>query len=111
MDNFGRPLPKPSATSAPFWEAAVRKKLKLQYCKQCRKFQHYRQLASLQEYVRIAQDGPRIERFVRQENDAWVLTDASGLAASLELTSIVGTLALVDVYEKVTFETENDTET
>jgi hypothetical protein len=41
MDNFGRPLPKPSATSAPFWEAAVRKKLKLQYCKQCRKFQHY----------------------------------------------------------------------
>jgi uncharacterized OB-fold protein len=41
MDNFGRPLPKPTATSAPFWEAAHRKELKLQYCKQCRNFQHY----------------------------------------------------------------------
>ena len=41
MDNFGRPLPKPTATSAPFWEAAHRKELKLQYCKQCLNFQHY----------------------------------------------------------------------
>jgi uncharacterized OB-fold protein len=41
MENFGRPLPKPSATSAPFWEAAHRQQLILQYCKQCRVFQHY----------------------------------------------------------------------
>lgn len=76
-----------------------------------KKFQHYRQLAPLQAYVLIAQDGPRIERFMRQENDAWVLTDASDLDADLELTSIGCTLALAEVYEKVTFEAENDSET
>ena len=41
MENPGRPLPKPTATSAPFWEAAHRGQLELQYCNQCQKFQHY----------------------------------------------------------------------
>jgi uncharacterized OB-fold protein len=41
MDNFGRPLPKPTATSAPFWEAAHCGELKLQYCTHCQAFQHY----------------------------------------------------------------------
>jgi uncharacterized OB-fold protein len=41
MDNYGRPLPKPTATSAPFWEAAHRGQLELQYCSQCHRFQHY----------------------------------------------------------------------
>lgn len=73
-----------------------------------KKFQHYRQLASLQEYVLVAQEGPRIERFLRQPGSAWVLTDVTGVAASLELTSIGCALALSDVYEKVRFETGNE---
>src|SRR6476646_9554528 len=36
------------------------------------KFVHYRRLASLQEYVLVAQDKVRVERYTRQ-NDWWVL--------------------------------------
>jgi Uma2 family endonuclease len=67
-----------------------------------RKFQHYRELKSLQEYVLIAQDSPRIERYLRQD-DGWQFTDVKGLDSQLELTSIGCTLKLTDVYEKVRF--------
>ena len=71
-----------------------------------KKFQHYRTLVSLQEYVLIAQDGPRIERFTRQADDTWLLADAAEMGAALALESIQCNLALADVYEKVTFECE-----
>jgi Uma2 family endonuclease len=71
-----------------------------------KKFQHYRQIESLREYLLIAQDSPRIERFVRQDDDTWVLTDAVGLEASIALASVAATLPLVEVYERVTFEAE-----
>lgn len=70
------------------------------------KFQHYRALESLQEYVLISQDSPRIERYARQDNDQWLLTDAAGLDAMITLDSVGCTLALADVYEKVDFEEE-----
>lgn len=69
-----------------------------------KKFQHYRQLAALREYVLIAQDSPRIERFLRRDDESWVLQDAQGLDSHLELPSIGCTLTLADVYQKVTFE-------
>jgi Uma2 family endonuclease len=69
-----------------------------------RKFQQYRQLESLQEYLLIEQDKPRIEHYLRQADNTWLLADAVGLDASLELPSIGCTLKLADVYQKVTFE-------
>lgn len=66
------------------------------------KFQHYRKLPSLQEYVLISQNKPRIERFQRQ-NDLWTLTDAETLDTLLELSSIECCIALKDIYRKVTF--------
>ncbi|HVU13228.1 MAG TPA: Uma2 family endonuclease [Phototrophicaceae bacterium] len=71
-----------------------------------KKFQHYRALESLQEYVLIAQDQPRIERYLRQPNHEWLLSDAVGLESRLELPSIQCVLALADVYEKVDFEAQ-----
>ncbi len=68
-----------------------------------KKFQHYRELAALREYVLIAQDSPRIERYWRQDDDIWQFTDAKGLDASIELTSIGCTLTLAEVYEQITF--------
>lgn len=67
-----------------------------------KKFQHYRELASLQEYLLISQDSPRIERYLRQEN-AWALSDAVGLDTVLTLPSIGCTLMLAEVYERVKF--------
>ena len=68
-----------------------------------RKFQDYRDIQSLQEYVLISQDNPRIERFTRQ-NDVWVFADASLLDETIELPSIACVLNLEDVYHKVNFE-------
>lgn len=41
-----------------------------------RKFQHYRTIDSLREYVLIAQDQPRIERYLRQDDGTWLHTGA-----------------------------------
>ena len=68
-----------------------------------RKFQAYRELDSLQEYVLIAQDSPHIERYLRQADHVWQFTEAIGLDAEIKLTSIECTLVLADIYEQVTF--------
>jgi len=72
------------------------------------KFQRYREIDSLQEYILIAQDSPHIERFLRQENGQWLLSEVDELDASFELTSIGCTLKLAEVYEQVSFEAAAD---
>lgn len=64
------------------------------------KFAHYRRIASLSDYLLIAQDRVRIERFERR-GDEWVLSEANDMASTLSLTSIGCPLALVDVYGNV----------
>jgi len=68
-----------------------------------RKFGHYRRIESLEEYIVIAQDEPRVEQFVRQAEGHWLLSEASGLEQTLLLPSISGTLSLADVYDRVRF--------
>jgi Uma2 family endonuclease len=70
-----------------------------------KKFERYRNVESLQEYLLVWQEGAHIERYVRQEV-GWLLTEAKGLDARLELSSIGCTLALAEVYDKVTFDEE-----
>jgi Uma2 family endonuclease len=72
-----------------------------------KKFQNYRTLPSLEEYLLVSQDTPRIERYLRQNDGQWLFSDTTGLEASLELPSIGCTLSLSDVYNKVTFETDS----
>ena len=67
------------------------------------KFERYQQMASLQEYVLIAQDRPRVERYARRGDGQWLLTVVTGLEGALSLPSIECELALADVYRKVTF--------
>jgi Uma2 family endonuclease len=65
------------------------------------KFAHYRRLASLREYVLVAQDRVRVEHYVRR-GEQWLLTELAGLDATLPLESLGCALALADVYERVT---------
>lgn len=67
-----------------------------------KKFQHYRTLTSLQEYVLISHDSVRVEHFVKQGTQ-WVPTDANTLEAILALPSIDGIVAVKNIYEQVTF--------
>ena len=66
-----------------------------------KKFEHYRTIDSLSEYVLVAQDEPRVEQYLRQEDGRWLFTAAAGLEASLALPSIQCELSLAEVYEKV----------
>ena len=66
-----------------------------------RKFEHYRSLDSLAEYVLIAQDRPQVESYQRQPDQQWLLTDSHGLDSTLRLHSIDGDLPLAEIYDKV----------
>ena len=75
------------------------------------KFTHYRQLASLQEYVLVAQDKVLVEHYRRQEKQSttpitgkdWIFTDFQELEEILPLISIQCELPLQEIYELVTF--------
>ncbi len=66
-----------------------------------KKFDHYRQLASLREYLLVSQDSPKLERFARNPDGTWTLTIVSGLDQSLDLSAIGVRLSLAEVYDKV----------
>jgi len=68
-----------------------------------RKFLNYRTILSLREYILISQDGYHVERYMRQSNNTWVFSEATGKEGVLELTTVQCTLALEAVYEKIQF--------
>lgn len=67
------------------------------------KFQAYRTVESLKEYLLVSQEKPLIEQYIRDEGGEWRYKTADGLASSLTLPSINCTLNLVAVYDKVDF--------
>jgi Uma2 family endonuclease len=67
-----------------------------------RKFAHYRRLASLREYVLVAQDRVLVERSTRQ-GDQWLLMELSRMEDVLRLASIDCDVALSEIYAKVRF--------
>jgi Uma2 family endonuclease len=66
------------------------------------KFEHYRRLDTLCEYVLISQDRQRIEKFVR-EGDGWRFTEIDDLAGSLRIDTLDCAVALSDIYDQVEF--------
>ena len=68
------------------------------------KFQHYRTIDTLQEYLMVAQDRIAVELYRRQADGTWLLSEANTLNSSLMLTSIGCTLALANIYKRVSFE-------
>ena len=66
-----------------------------------KKFEHYRKLDSLSEYILIAQDRYHVERYVRQPDNQWLLAETDNVHDTLSLTSIACNLALADIYDKV----------
>lgn len=73
------------------------------------KFENYRTIETLRDYVLIAQDHYHIEHYIRQANGQWLLTEANQLDEAIDLQSIECTLGLEDVYEKVEI-AQNDEE-
>jgi Uma2 family endonuclease len=68
-----------------------------------KKFEHYRQIPTCREYLLVSQHESRIEQFIRQADGRWVLNEAVGLEATLELPSLRISVSLAEVFAKVNF--------
>jgi Uma2 family endonuclease len=64
------------------------------------KFAHYRRLETLQEYVLVAQDEVRVERYTRKGED-WLLTEFTRPDDSLRLASIDCYVPLSEIYARI----------
>ncbi len=67
------------------------------------KFQAYRTVESLKEYILVSQERTLVEQYVRNGDAGWTYKPASVLGSSLTLPSIECTLSLNAVYDKVDF--------
>ncbi len=65
------------------------------------KFAQYQKLASLTEYLLVAQEPYRIEQYVRQSNSEWRYAEYHAADAVVKLVVIGCELVLKDVYAKV----------
>ena len=68
-----------------------------------KKFEHYRQIPTCLEYLLVSQSEPRIEQFIRQGNGRWVLNEAAGLDATLDISSLRISVSLGEIFTKVNF--------
>ncbi len=75
-----------------------------------KKFQHYRSIESLQEYVLVSQNEARIEKYIRQGDGFWVLSEAVGVVSSIMFESIDCPISLAEVYDKIDFEEPEEDE-
>lgn len=65
------------------------------------KFQRYRSLPTLQNYVLIHQDSARFEHYRRMRDGGWLLMETKGPEAVLEIPGLEIKLPLARVYERV----------
>src|SRR4051794_13700656 len=69
------------------------------------KFQAYRALPSLLEYLTVAQDEVHIEHWIRGSERRGSLTEYDDLNQSIQLTSVDCVLPLSEIYHKIDFAT------
>jgi len=66
-----------------------------------KKFELYREIPSLAEYILVHADTAHVEQFIRQPDASWVLREYRGLETSVAITSIECSIRLADVYSGV----------
>jgi Uma2 family endonuclease len=65
------------------------------------KFQNYRQIESLREYVLVSTDKPLVETFLRQPDGTWNYTPTAGRDARAALRSLGIELPAAEIYDGV----------
>ena len=68
-----------------------------------RKFEQYRRIDTLKEYILISQSRPYVERFVKRGDGFWQLSEFSGHDAVLAIETLSAAIPLAGIYEKVKF--------
>jgi Uma2 family endonuclease len=72
------------------------------------KFEQYRTIPSLREYLLVAQDQPLVEQFTRGPAANWLEQRTVGLNATLQLNSVQQQLPFSEIYSRVQFTAELD---
>jgi Uma2 family endonuclease len=67
------------------------------------KFTLYRDIDSLQEYILIDSEKIMVEKFIRNADNSWQLTEYKSIEQSFWINSVDVELQLLDVYEDVQF--------
>ena len=65
------------------------------------KFENYKLIPSLTDYLLVAQNKAKVEHFVRQADGTWNCTVSQGLGATVKIDSLECELPLSEIYLKV----------
>lgn len=66
-----------------------------------KKFEHYRKLESLREYLLVAQERVQADLYTRQPDGRWLLTEAGSLEDTLSVASIGCQIPMAALYAKL----------
>ncbi len=66
-----------------------------------RKFEYYRTVASLTEYVLVSQKEPIVEIYFKQNEKNWLYSVAKGIEENIVLQSLSSGIGLKEIYQKV----------
>ena len=66
-----------------------------------KKFEAYRTVTSLREYLLVHQDRPHVEHYSRQEDGSWLLREASGLEGLVQIGRMNIRIELAELYANV----------
>ncbi len=69
-----------------------------------RKFEHYRTIPTLQDYLVVAQGVMHVEHYTRQAENRWLLTDFRAPDDEIVLQGVPALLRLADLYERISFD-------
>jgi Uma2 family endonuclease len=72
-----------------------------------KKFTQYKSIPSFCEYLLVDQSRPHITHLFKQPDGAWIYNEYNDLAAIVILTSLNCELAMTEVYENVSFASDN----
>lgn len=62
---------------------------------------NYRTIASLAEYLLIAQHDYQVEQYVKQADGRWLLADIRSLKSAVELASVPCVLPVREIYDRI----------
>jgi Uma2 family endonuclease len=68
------------------------------------KFDAYREIESLEEYVLVSSDAAHVQSFLRQPDGTWSLLPVAGIEAVARIRSLQIDLPLAEIYASVKFE-------
>jgi Uma2 family endonuclease len=71
------------------------------------KFEHYRTIASLADYLLVAQDKILVEHYVRQTSGSWLFSEFKMEVQVIPIHSIGCTMLVEEIYEKVEFQSDH----